>query len=252
MSKGKRDSNCVKQRRQESQPVTRRQFLKGASLIVGGAAIAPIALTSACDSPENSATSSTTTATNTTTSINTPTSINTTTTTTTTTNTITNTGTWSGVYVPPIQLPERLPILGCENETKVATDRMYSIEHMWIKSITDDIVVIGISEKFLALLEVIYFVTLLDEGTLVNRDLYLGSIDSSKMNVELIAPVSGTVLQNNDEVRTDPDTIFNDKPYDVVYISGWMQVIKLSKPEELKELLTPDEYISMNEKLVVQ
>jgi glycine cleavage system H protein len=225
---------------EESQPVTRRQFLKEASLVVGGAAIASIALTSACGSPENTTTSSATTTTNTTTSINT------------TTNTITSTGTWSGVYVPPQEKPERLPILGCENETKVATDRKYSVEHMWVKSITDDIVVIGISEKFLALLEDIYYVTLLDEGTVVNRDLYLGSIDSSKMNVELMAPISGTVLQNNDEVRTDPGTIFNDKPYDIVYASGWMQVIKLSKPEELNDLLTPDEYKSLNEKLIVQ
>jgi glycine cleavage system H protein len=119
---------------------------------------------------------------------------------------------------------------------------------MWVKSIADNIVVIGISEKFLALLEQIYFVTLLDEGTIINRDLYLSSIDSSKWNAELIAPVSGTVLQNNDELSDDPDTIFWDDPY----TSGWMQVIKLSKPEELKELLTPDEYITLNAKQIVQ
>ncbi len=69
-----------------------------------------------------------------------------------------------------------------------------------------------------------------------------------KMNIELLAPVSGTVLQNNDELITDPESTINRSPY----VKGWMQVIQLRKPEELKELLTPDEYISYNAKIIVE
>ena len=248
MSKEKRSNNWGKRGAKESQPVTRRQFLKEASLVVGGAAIASLAFSSACGTPDNTATSGTTTTTTTptTTTATTPsTTINTTTTTTTTTTSAsTSTGTWSGVYSTPAEKPEMLRVPGCE--VKVAADRLYVYEHMWVKPITDDIVVIGITEKFLEFLEVVYFFTLQDDGKMVYRDLYLGSVEASKMNVELIAPVSGTVLQNNDEIAADPESTINKSPY----VKGWMQVIQLSNPEELEELLTPEEYVSYNAKII--
>ena len=243
MSREKRSNNWGKRGAKESQPVTRRQFLKEASLVVGGAAIASLAFTSACGSPDNTTTSGTTiTTTPTTTTTTTPsTTINTNTT---TTSASTSTSTWSGVYVTPIERPEMLPVPGCT--TSVAADRLYVMEHMWVKSITDDIVVIGMTEKFLEFLEVVYFFILQDVGTMVYRDLYLGSVEASKMNVELMAPVSGTVLQNNGELNDDPDSTINKSPY----VKGWMQVIQLSNPEELKELLTPEEYVSYSAKII--
>lgn len=149
MSREKRGNNWGKRGVKESQPVTRRQFLKEASLVVGGAAIASLAFTSACGSPDNTATSGTTTNTTPTTATTTTTpsttiNINTTTT---TTSASTSTSTWSGVYVTPTEKPEMLTVPGCEVE--VAADRLYVMEHMWVKSITDDIVVIGMTEKFL-------------------------------------------------------------------------------------------------------
>jgi len=242
MSREKRGDNWGKRGAKESQPVTRRQFLKEASVMVGGAVIASLAFTSACGSSENTTTSGTTT-----TTITTPTTTTTTIGTTINTNTITtstSTSTWSGVYVTPVEKPEMLPVPGCE--TSVAADRLYVMEHMWVKSITDDIVVIGMTEKFLEFLEVVYFFILQDVGTMVYRDLYLGSVEASKMNVELVAPISGTVLQNNGELNDDPDSTINKSPY----VKGWMQVIQLSNPEELKELLTPEEYVSYSAKII--
>lgn len=211
---------------------------------MGGGAIASIALTTACGSSENIA--CTTTPSNTTT--NTP--PNTTVTTSTNTNnkpriTITTiTDTWSGEYVAPTGSPELDPIPGCT--TFVAMDRLYAVEHMWIKPITNNIVVIGITELFLEFLEEVFKVILPDVGTSTFRGSFSGAVEAQKMNVEFIAPVSGTVLQINYKVLTDP-TWVNRNPWG----SGWLQVIQLSNPQELQDLMTPEKYISYNAKIVV-
>lgn len=255
---GKRN-NRGKRNAPKQQPVTRRQFLKEASLVVGGAAIASLTFAAACSLPEKtiaSQTTSTTNGTSVTTTISTTPVIpeNTITPVTSATPTVTEnlttttsaTSTWSGAYAPPLDRPNLLPIPGCE--TRVADDRLYAAEHMWVKAIAGNIVVIGITEKFLAFLEVVFFITLLDEGSEIHKDLFLGSVEASKMNVELVSPVSGTILQNNDALREDVDGTINASPYS----KGWMQVIQLSKPEELNDLLTPEKYVSINAKIVVE
>ncbi len=208
-----------------SQPVTRRQFLKEASLVVGGAAVASVAFTSACGSPENSSTTSNTSNTSntgTTTTTSTPaatTNTSTTTTESTTSTTVhTSTITWDGSYTPPLKRPEMEPIPGCT--TFVAMDRLYAMEHMWVKLIADGVVAIGITEKFQQFLEEVYSIKLQDVGTVLYRDSYLGSVEAKKMNVEFIAPVSGTVLQNNGGVFEDPK-LMDLSPYS----RGWLQVI---------------------------
>jgi len=230
-----------------SQPVTRRQFSKEASLVVGGAAIASLAFTSACGSPGSSSTTSNT---GTTTTTSTPAAATTNTSTTTTESTTsttfhTSTITWDGTYTPPLKRPEMNPIPGCS--TFVAMDRLYAIEHMWVKLIADGIVAIGITEKFQQFLEDVYSIKLQEVGTVLYRDSYLGSVEAKKMNVEFIAPVSGTVLQNNGGVFDDPE-LMDLSPYN----RGWLQVIQLSNPDELNELLTAEKYISYNAKIVIE
>jgi len=116
----------------KKQTVTRRQFLKEASLVVGGTAIASLALTSACSSPGNSSTTSNT---GTTTTTSTPAA-----TTNTTTSTPTSLPPSEGfVYTTPRERPPLMPIPGCTTFT--ATDRLYIVEHMWIKLVAENIVV---------------------------------------------------------------------------------------------------------------
>ncbi|MFC1865350.1 glycine cleavage system protein H [Chloroflexota bacterium] len=236
---------------QKSQPVTRRHFLKEAGLVVGGAAISSVALTTACGSSENTSTAGTTT----TTPANTTTGSATPSTTVTTSNTpsptdkpvitiTTSTDTWSGEYLPPVENPEKQPIRGCT--TFVAMDRLYAVEHMWVKSIAVNTVAIGITEIFLEYLEDIFVIELPDVGTVALRDSFSGSVEAKKMNLEFIAPVSGIVLLNNDKALADPKWVNRDP-----WGSGWLQVIQLSNPQELQDLMTPEKYISYNAKIVV-
>ena len=107
---------------QEPQPVTRRQFLKEASIMAGGAAVASLALTSACGSSGDTTTTGTNTTDTTTTTTTGTTTTGTTTTTTTTTPTTTTTTTPSTttslppaegfVYKTPTEQPPKISIPG--------------------------------------------------------------------------------------------------------------------------------------------
>ncbi|UCG54011.1 MAG: twin-arginine translocation signal domain-containing protein [Dehalococcoidia bacterium] len=225
-----------KRSRGKTQQITRRQFLKEASLVVGGAAISSIALTSACSSTSNTTTSSTntnTSANNTTTTSNIP-----------TTTTTTSLPPAEGfVYVTPSEAPPKMEIPGCTTWT--ATDRMYIVEHMWIKLVAENIVVVGITEKMSELMDKVYILNLKEEGQSLTKDGYFGYAEAAKINVEFVSPVSGTVLQVNHDIWPDPELTVNNDPY----VSGWMVTIELSNPEEIETLLTPQEYTDLNAKV---
>ncbi|MFC1866430.1 glycine cleavage system protein H [Chloroflexota bacterium] len=230
--------------------VTRRRFLKEASTVVGGATIVSLSFIPACGPTDNTATSGTTTTTTTptTTATTTPSTTTNTNANTTTTTFATSTNTWSGIYTPSTKGMELLPIPGCT--TFVASDRMYMIEHVWVKSITDDKVVIGITDKLQELMDFLSDLRVLEEGETVIRDETFGSGVGSKMAVEFLSPVSGVVLQVNsllwNELHNPGNHILNLDPY----VKGWMLVIQLNKPEELNDLLTPEEYINLNAKVI--
>jgi len=225
----------------KKQTVTRRQFLKEASLVVGGAAIASLALTSACSSPGNSSTTSNT---GTTTTTSTPAA-----TANTTTSTPTSLPPSEGfVYTTPSERPPLMPIPGCTTFT--ATDRLYIVEHMWIKLVAENIVVIGITEKMSELMDKIYSLYLPEIDHKLTKEGYFGYGEAygeaAKLNVEFISPVSGTVRQINNELFIDIEMHVNNDPY----VSGWMVTIELSNPEELDVLLTPQEYTDLNAKVL--
>ena len=140
-----------------------------------------------------------------------------------------------------------MQIPGCT--TSVVSDRMYIIEHTWVKYITDDIVVIGITDKLQELMDFLSDIRVSEEGETIIRGKEFGSGEGSKMAVEFISPVSGVVLQVNsllwNELHNPGNHVVNLDPY----VKGWMLVIQLSNPEEWNELITPQEYIDLNAKV---
>ena len=128
----------------------------------------------------------------------------------------------------------------------MAADRSYIIEHMWVKLVAENIVVIGITEKMSELLDKIYTLYLPNEGDKLEKDGFFAYAEGGKMSTEFVVPVSGTVLQINYEIWPDPELTVNNDPY----VSGWWITIQLSNPQELDELLTPEEYRDLNAKVV--
>jgi glycine cleavage system H protein len=222
--------------------ISRRQFIKGAGVMIGGAAVASLAIVSGCGSAESSPTSSTTTNTTTTTT-KTTTSTTNSPTNNTTTNTTTSTGTTTSasfLYVPATKNPPLEDTVGCT--TKVAKDRIYSLEHTWVLSLTEKLVVVGISDKFQLLTGMVERgeLYIMPIGTKLDRGDFLANLEGQKMNVDVTSPVSGTIVQVNDDLYIHSDWLTAEP-----YLTGYLVVIELSKPEELKDLIDAVTYAKL-------
>ena len=118
---------------------------------------------------------------------------------------------------------------------------------MWVKLVAENIVAIGITEKMSELTDQMYNLYPPYEGDIIKKGDPFIYIEATKMSVEFFTPVSGTVLQvNNNAFSNVGDLMVNEDPYN----RGWFITMQLSNPEELDELLTPEEYRDLNEKVV--
>ena len=112
----------------------------------------------------------------------------------------------------------------------------YTEEHEWVM-VADDVVTVGITDFAQDQLGDVVFVELPAVGTVVEAGKPFGVVESVKAVSDVYAPVSGEVIEINEELPDSPETI-NTSPYD----DGWMIKIKLSDPAELEELMDADAY----------
>jgi glycine cleavage system H protein len=115
-------------------------------------------------------------------------------------------------------------------------DLLYSKEHEWIKK-EGDKVRIGITDFAQDELGDIVFVELPEVGDELELNEPFGSVESVKTVSELYAPVSGKVVEVNEELEDSPEFV-NESPYE----NAWMIVVELSDESELDELLSADGY----------
>ena len=115
-------------------------------------------------------------------------------------------------------------------------DLKYHSEHDWAR-IGGDEATLGITWFAQdALGELVHFEPP-EEGAQVSKDSSYGEVESVKAVSELIAPLSGEVLEVNRKVVEEPE-IVNDDPYG----EGWLVRIRLSDPEEVDPLLDAAAY----------
>lgn len=109
---------------------------------------------------------------------------------------------------------------------------LYSREHVWVR-VEGDLATIGITDYAQEKLGEVLSIELPEVDSTIERDEPFGTLESStKEAVELITPLSGTVLSVNEDL-TDDIGIINSDPHD----TGWMIVIEIEDPEELDDLL---------------
>jgi len=113
----------------------------------------------------------------------------------------------------------------------------YSKEHVWVR-IQLGSAVIGITDFAQEELGTVSGIELPDEGDEVEQDDSVGSVEARKTVADIYAPFSGTVKSVNHEVIDNP-ALVNDDPYD----GGWLMEISLDDPDELKGLMTADDYL---------
>lgn len=116
-------------------------------------------------------------------------------------------------------------------------DLKYTREHEWIKDNGDGTATVGITDFAQSELGDIVFVELEDVGFDFDKDDVFGTIEAVKTVSELYAPVSGEIVEINEDLEDDPETV-NSDPYE----AGWLVKIKVADADELKDLMTAEEY----------
>jgi glycine cleavage system H protein len=115
-------------------------------------------------------------------------------------------------------------------------DLLYSREHIWVR-IDGDMAALGITDHAQESLGEILSVEFPEIDTYVERDETFGSVESIKAVIDLISPVSGTVVSINEDINDDIG-IINSDPHDV----GWLVVIEMDDLEQLDDLLDAKGY----------
>jgi glycine cleavage system H protein len=104
--------------------------------------------------------------------------------------------------------------------------------------VEDKIGTIGISDYAQTELSEIVYIELPEIGAEIVQGTPFGTIEALKTVAELISPVTGEVIEVNDSAENDPRIINNDP-----YSDGWLIRVKLHDPEEVENILTPDDYL---------
>jgi glycine cleavage system H protein len=115
----------------------------------------------------------------------------------------------------------------------------YSEEHEWVK-VEGETVRVGITHFAQSELGDIVFVELPEVGDEVTADEPFGSVESVKTVSELYAPLSGKVVEVNEDLSDSPEFV-NESPYE----KAWMIVIEPSNSSELDNLMTAEQYEAM-------
>lgn len=121
----------------------------------------------------------------------------------------------------------------------VPSELKYSKEHEWVK-VEGNTVTIGITEYAQGELGDIVFVELPEVDDEINEGDTFGSVESVKTVSELYAPVSGKVLESNEELEDSPEFV-NESPYE----KAWMVKVELRDESQLEELMSAEQYSEM-------
>ena len=124
----------------------------------------------------------------------------------------------------------------------IPNDLRYSNEHEWVR-VEDDVAAVGITDYAQDQLGDVVYLDLPAVGGSVVQNEKLGEIESVKAVSDLFAPVSGEVVELNQEAIDTPELV-NGEPYG----RGWLLKVRLSDAGELDNLLSPKAY----EELVTQ
>jgi glycine cleavage system H protein len=120
--------------------------------------------------------------------------------------------------------------------SEVRENIYYTTEHEWL-SVDGDIVTIGISDFAQDSLGDLVFVELPAVGDTAELGEQISVVESVKAASEVYSPVSGEVVEINEELEEAPEQI-NSHPFD----DGWLIKIKLKDAAELDEHMNADAY----------
>lgn len=112
----------------------------------------------------------------------------------------------------------------------------YTEQHEWVR-VEENRATIGITDFAQKELGDIVYVEVPEVDAEVEKSDAMGVVESTKAVSDFYAPVSGTVVEVNEELEDAPETV-NEDPYE----RGWICVVELSDPSELDGLMDAKEY----------
>lgn len=118
---------------------------------------------------------------------------------------------------------------------KVIPSLKYCSKHTWLK-VEDEYAFIGITDYAQDQLGEILFVEMPEVEDEITQYEDFGVVESSKVASDLIAPISGEVIEINERLEDEPEYI-NEDPYD-----AWIIKVKISNLDELNNLISSEEY----------
>ena len=124
------------------------------------------------------------------------------------------------------------------DELNYPEDLRYNESHEWAKY-KDNTITVGISDHAQAELQNVVYVELPEVGSNTKQKEEFGVIESVKAAYELYAPVSGEIIEINQELEYTPELV-NEDPYN----QGWMIKIRMDDSNELDNLLSAEDYFT--------
>ncbi len=124
----------------------------------------------------------------------------------------------------------------------VPNELKYVASHEWIRVESDGTVTVGVTDHAQDLLGDVVFVELPGAGTELSTGDEAGVVESVKAASDIYAPLSGEVIEINEDLEESPELV-NSDPYG----DGWFFKLKLSDTSELDDLLDADGYADLCE-----
>lgn len=119
---------------------------------------------------------------------------------------------------------------------KILAELKYSPKHTWVR-VEGEYAYVGVTDFAQEQLGEVLFVEMPEVEDELTKDESFGVIESSKVASDLIAPVSGEVVEINEDKLEDEPEYVNEAPYD-----AWICKVKMSDPAELDTLLSGEDY----------
>ena len=123
-------------------------------------------------------------------------------------------------------------------EYEVPEGFYYTEEHEWLRVLEDGSALMGITDYAQKQLHEIVYVELPEVGREVERMDSLGAVESVKAVSDVYSPLSGTIIEVNENLLDSPE-LLNEDPYG----EGWIVKIEPKDLEaDLERLMSPEEY----------
>ena len=118
----------------------------------------------------------------------------------------------------------------------VPSDLLYTSDHEWV-SVVGNVATIGITDFAQEELGDIVFVEFPELNSTGEKGQSAGSIEAVKTVADLYMPITGTVIEVNENLDDNPEAV-NDTPYG----DGWMVKVEIANQDEISDLLTATAY----------